>query len=104
MSQFNKYLEIVQEGKDYTYNEAFNKDDYESELKKLNPGDMNSELVINSEWSIRANAKDYKNSTGTGGFSLYSNDASGRNLYWDDLTLKSALSTIKKILAGEEIE
>lgn len=104
MSQFNKYLEIIQEGKNYQYNEAFNKNYYEKELKSLNPNDMQSELKINDEWSIKANAKDYKNSTDKGGFSLYSHDASGRHLYWDNLTLKTALETIKKILSGEEIE
>lgn len=104
MSQFNKYLEIVQEGKDYSYNEAFNKNYYEKKLKSLIPNDMKSELKINDEWSIKANAKDYENSTGMGGFSLYSNDAGGRNLYSDDLTLKTALETIEKILSGKEID
>ena len=104
MSQFNKYLEIVQEGKDYSYNEAFDKNYYKEKLKSLIPNDMRSELEINDEWSIKANAKNYKNSTGMGGFSLYSDDEGRRNLYWDDLTLKTALDTIEKILSGKEIE
>ena len=36
--------------------------------------------------------------------SLYSDDEGRRNLYWDDLTLKTALDTIEKILSGKEIE
>jgi hypothetical protein len=102
MSQFSKYLEIVQEGKDYNYNESFNEAFYKKELESLKP--YSSELKINDEWSIEKNANNYKNSSEKkGGFSLYSQDASGRHLYFDDLTLITALETIKKILSGKEI-
>jgi len=88
MSQFSKYLEIVQEGKDYQYNEAVGLDFYGNKLKEL-PENTFYYIDMNKDYAIRKESKNR--------FALLEKHGStvNYNVLYDDMSLGDAVNEIK---------
>ena len=88
MSQFNKYLEIVQEGKDYSYNKAVGLDFYRDKLEKLSENKFYY-IHIDKDYAIR------KESNGKFALLERSGSTVNYNVLSNDMSLGDAVNQIK---------